>query len=61
MKRQLVEQTLESGRQYLQEEGEDNRLSIDSGDSGETGKKRFSFRQWQISNKKTKLQSFLFS
>jgi hypothetical protein len=38
MKRQLVEQTLEAGRQYLQEEGEDNRLSVDSGDSSETGK-----------------------
>ncbi|XP_053396069.1 dystrophin-like isoform X7 [Mercenaria mercenaria] len=37
MKRQLVEQTLEAGRQYLQEEGEDSRLSIDSGDSSETG------------------------
>ena len=37
MKRPLVEQSLEAGRLYLQEEGEDKRLSTDSGDSGEQG------------------------
>ncbi|XP_052240299.1 dystrophin-like isoform X2 [Dreissena polymorpha] len=41
LKGPLVEQTLSAGRQYLQEEGEDSRLSVDSGDSsadtGDTG------------------------
>ena len=38
MKRLLVEQSLEAGRLYLQEEGEDKRLSSDSVDSGDLGK-----------------------
>ena len=37
MKRPLVEQTLAAGRQYLQEEGEDNRLSAESTDSDNLG------------------------
>ena len=37
MKQPLVEQTLEAGRLYLQEEGEDNRLSSDSVDSRDQG------------------------
>ncbi|WAR08807.1 DMDD-like protein [Mya arenaria] len=36
VKRSLVEQTLTAGRQYLQGEGEDKRLSTDSGDSADT-------------------------
>ncbi|KAL3882695.1 hypothetical protein ACJMK2_029008 [Sinanodonta woodiana] len=35
MKRPVVEQTLETGRYYLREEGEERRLSIESGDSGD--------------------------
>ena len=46
MKRALLEQTLEAGRQYLQEEGEDKRLSTDSGDSGETGTHHKSIACW---------------
>ena len=41
VKRPLVEQTLEAGRLYLQEEGEDNRLSSDSVDSRDQGKSYF--------------------
>lgn len=37
MKRPLLEQSLEAGRLYLQEEGEDKRLSSDSVDSGDQG------------------------
>ncbi|XP_067674722.1 dystrophin-like isoform X3 [Haliotis asinina] len=36
LKRPLVEQSLEAGRFYLREEGDDKRLSTDSGDSNET-------------------------
>ncbi|KAK7483312.1 hypothetical protein BaRGS_00025479 [Batillaria attramentaria] len=36
VKRPLVEQCLEAGRYYLREEGEDHRLSADSGDSSAT-------------------------
>ncbi|XP_064602546.1 dystrophin-like isoform X2 [Liolophura sinensis] len=35
LKRPLVEQSLEAGRFYLREEGEDKRLSTDSADSGD--------------------------
>ena len=33
MKRPIIEQSLEAGRHYLREEGEDKRLSTDSGES----------------------------
>jgi hypothetical protein len=43
MKRPIIEQSLEAGRFYLREEGEDKRLSTDSGESSELGE----YPQWR--------------